>query len=156
MIIRKATIEDIPGIEMLLTQVCLVHHHGRPDLFQYGKRKYTAEELKLLLENDLCPIFVAADTTGNVFAHAFCIHQEFKDHNVLTGIKTLYIDDLCVSETCRNQQIGKKMVEYIQEYAKNNGYYNITLNVWSFNSAALGFYESCGFSTQKLGLELIL
>ena len=74
--IRRAKEIDIPGLDKLLMQVCLVHHKGRPDLFKYGKRKYTAEELTELLKDDTRPIFVAVDESGEVLAHAFCIYQQ--------------------------------------------------------------------------------
>ena len=45
--IRMAKEKDIPKIEELLSQVCLVHHKGRPDIFKIGT-KYTEEELKEL------------------------------------------------------------------------------------------------------------
>ena len=156
MIIRKAEKKDIHGIEELLVQVCLVHHHGRPDLFQYGKQKYTASQLYELLDNpDYC-VFVAVSEDGKILAHAFCIHQEEKDHKVLTNIKTLYIDDICVHEDYRNEKIGKKLYNYVHRYAKEQGYYNITLNVWAFNQNALKFYESLGLIPQKIGMETIL
>ena len=44
--IRRAQEKDMPRIDELLTQVNLVHHRGRPDLFRYGTRKYTDEELR--------------------------------------------------------------------------------------------------------------
>ena len=44
MTIRLATEKDVPRLGDLLCQVCLVHHNGRPDLFNVG-RKYTDEEL---------------------------------------------------------------------------------------------------------------
>ena len=50
--IRFATEKDIPKIGDLLRQVCLVHHNGRPDIFNVG-RKYTAEELAELVWNNL-------------------------------------------------------------------------------------------------------
>ena len=37
--IRRAKEKDMERIDQLLMQVCLVHHNGRPDLFQYGKKK---------------------------------------------------------------------------------------------------------------------
>lgn len=154
--IRKAQERDIPGIEELLVQVCLVHHMGRPDLFQYGKQKYSSQQLKELLADPLRPIFVALDKTGKVIAHAFCIHQQKMDHNVLTPVKTFYIDDICVHENYRGSGVGKQIYNFIQTYAKEHGYYNLTLNVWSFNEAALRFYENCGLTPQKIGLETIL
>ena len=154
--IRRAKECDIPGIDTLLMQVCLVHHQGRPDLFKYGKRKYTTEELQTLLLDDARPVFVAVSDTGEVLAHAFCIYQQYTDNNVLTDIKTLYIDDICVLETCRGQHIGKQMYDYVCNFAKEQGFYNITLNVWSLNEPAMKFYESCGLKPQKIGMEMIL
>ena len=49
MTIRRAVNGDIPKIHELLEQVCLVHHNGRPDLFKFGARKYTDEELKEII-----------------------------------------------------------------------------------------------------------
>ena len=43
--IRKATLNDIPRILDLLSQVNDVHAEGRPDYFIKGKRKYDEEEL---------------------------------------------------------------------------------------------------------------
>ena len=55
MTIRFAREEDIPRIDQLLLQVCQVHHQGRPDLFRQGGRKYTDEELKVLLQDKKPP-----------------------------------------------------------------------------------------------------
>ena len=44
MMIRRAIEKDIPKIGELLSQVDLVHHNGRPDIFKIGK-KYSEEEL---------------------------------------------------------------------------------------------------------------
>ena len=154
--IRRAKEIDIPGIDTLLMQVCLVHHQGRPDLFKYGKRKYTKEELRELLLDDHRPVFVAVNDAGEVLAHAFCICQQHLDHNVLTDVKTLYIDDICVLENYRGQQIGKQMYDYVYNFAKEQGFYNLTLNVWAFNDPAMKFYQSCGMKPQKIGMEMIL
>ena len=41
-------------------------------------------------------------------------------------------------------------------FAKENGCYNVTLNVWSCNESAMKFYEKCGLVPQKVGMEQIL
>ena len=58
--IRFAELKDIPKIEDLLSQVDLVHHNGRPDIFKVG-RKYSVEELKELLPDKSRPILVCVD-----------------------------------------------------------------------------------------------
>ena len=144
--IRRAKEQDMNGINALLMQVCLVHHKGRPDLFKYGAKKY----------DDKRPIFVAVNEKEEVLGYAFCVFQQHIDNNILTDIKTLYIDDLCVDETIRGQHIGRRLYEEVLSFARKSGCYNVTLNVWSCNENAMKFYEACGLKPQKVGMETLL
>ena len=154
--VRMAQEKDIERIHSLLDQVAMVHHKGRPDLFKPGKSKYTDEELKDLLQDSNRPILAAVDDNDCMQGYAFCIFQQYKDHNIMTDIKTLYIDDLCVDETMRGKHIGKLLYNAALDYAREHGCYNLTLNVWSCNESAMKFYESCGLKPQKVGMEVIL
>lgn len=156
MLIRRAENKDIPTIHELLIQVCMVHHVGRPDLFKKGARKYSDEQLIKLLADDTRPVFVAVDDAGTVAGYVFCVFEEHINDNVLCDMKTLYIDDLCVDENRRGQHIGKQLYDYAVAYAREHGCYNLTLNVWSKNPAAMKFYESCGLVPQKIHMETIL
>ena len=153
--IRRAKEKDIPKIEDLLSQVCLVHHKGRSDIFKVG-RKYSEAELRDLLQDESRPILVSVDENDEVMGYCFCIYQQHKDHSVLTDIKTLYIDDLCVDEGLRGRHIGEGLYRAAVALARESGCYNLTLNVWSCNVSALGFYEKMGLVPQKIGMELIL
>ena len=153
--IRRAVEKDIPKINDLLLQVCLVHHNGRPDIFKVG-RKYSDEELKVLLKDEDRPILVSVDENDEVMGYCFCIYQQHTDNSILTDIKTLYIDDLCVDEGLRGKHIGRELYEAAVELARDSGCYNLTLNVWSCNPSALRFYEKLGLIPQKIGMELIL
>ena len=153
--IRRAQIKDMPRIIDLLNQVLMVHHGGRPDLFKAHCRKYTDEELAQLIADDSRPIFVA-DDHGYVAGYAFCVLIQHENDNILTNIKTLYIDDLCVDETIRGKHIGSSLYEYVLDYARSIGCYNVTLNVWSCNPGAMAFYEKMGLTPQKVGMEKIL
>ena len=154
--IRKAIKTDIPGILELLLQVDMVHHNGRPDLFKGPATKYTAEQLKEIFRDDRRPVFVLTNEDDKVLGYAFCVYQEHFGDNILTDIRTLYIDDLCVDEDCRGQHIGKQLYEYVLDYARKNGFYNVTLNVWNCNESAMKFYQKCGLVPQKVGMEKIL
>ena len=85
-----------------------------------------------------------------------CIVQNVQNNTALHDMKTLYLDDLCVDETIRGQGIGRKIYDYLLEYAKKEGFYNFTLNVWECNEGAKRFYQNCGLSVQKTTLEKIL
>ncbi len=153
--IRRACEKDMDGINSLLRQVLEVHHNGRPDIFKPNAKKYTDEELKDILADDTKPIFVAVENES-VLGYAFCVFQKHIDNNILTDIKTLYIDDLCVDEKLRGKHIGKSLYDFVTGFAKENGCYNVTLNVWSCNENAMKFYEKCGLKPQKIGMEVVL
>lgn len=154
--IRRAEKQDMDGIDNLLNQVLMVHHNGRPDLFKSNTRKYMDEELLAILGDDSRPVFVGVDEQERVLGYAFCVFQQHVGDNILTDIKTLYIDDLCVDESLRGQHIGKQLYEYVLKFAKEQGCYNVTLNVWECNPGAKKFYESCGLTPYRTGMEKIL
>lgn len=154
--IRKAETKDLERIDDLLSQVLQVHHEARPDLFKSGARKYNDAQLEEILADETRPIFVFENEEGKVLGYAFCIVQQHLDDNILTDVKTLYIDDLCVDQNARHQKIGHQLYDYVCRYAKENGFYNVTLNVWADNTSALKFYESLDLHPQKIGMEKIL
>ena len=159
MVLRRACEQDLPGLSKLLGQVAMVHHEGRPDLFKAGCRKYTPSQLVSILKDELRPIFVAVDDDalpGDVLGYAFCIHQQHVDDNVLTDVRTLYIDDLGVDEDVRGRHVGTRLYNHVLGYAREQGYYNVTLNVWACNESARRFYEHLGLVPQKYGMEAIL
>ena len=154
--IRRAENRDMGGINKLLHQVLMVHHNGRPDVFKPNAKKYTDAELMDILADDNKPVFVAVDETDTVLGYSFCVFQQHVNNNILTDIKTLYIDDLCVDEEKRGMHIGTALYEYVLDFAKKSGCYNMTLNVWSCNESAMKFYEKCGLVPQKVGMEKVL
>ena len=155
MTIRPACPADAGDILSLLRQVNNVHEKNRPDLFIKDKTKYTADELAALLADDTRPIFVA-EQDGRVCGYAFCVLQSHAGCNNLHDGVTLYLDDLCVDEAVRGTGIGKALFSHVRDYARDRGVYNLTLNVWDKNDAAMAFYNACGFHIQKYGMEMIL
>ena len=143
--IRRAEIRDIPDILKLLVQVCMVHHEGRPDLFNGPGTKYTRGELEVILRDERRPVFVLTDE-----ADAHVLGQ------VRTGVRTLHIHDLCVDAAARRQHVGTRLYGHVLAYARSLGCHNVTLNVWACNPGAIRFYEQVGMRVQKLGMETLL
>ena len=153
--VRHAETGDIPAILELLVQVDMVHHNGRPDLFKGPATKYSADELKEILAKEETPVFVCSDENGRILGHGFCILQH-SGGRLMVEHTTLYIDDICVDETARGQGVGRALYEYILDYARTKGCYNVTLNVWNCNPGAMAFYEKLGLAPYKVGMEKIL
>jgi len=155
MTVCRAESRHIPGIIGLLRQVGEVHHQGRPDLFRAGAQKYNETELEAILADDTRPIFLAEEK-GKVLGYGFCILKVTKDNPVLCDNKSLYIDDLCVDESCRGQHIGSKIYAHIADYARKIGCDSITLNVWAFNESAMHYYRSLRMRARNICMEMPL
>lgn len=72
-------------------------------------------------------------------------------------LKAILADDktpVFVAE--RGGHIGTRLYEYVLDFARQQGYYNVTLNVWADNVNARKFYEKIGLRVQKIGMEKIL
>ncbi len=152
MTVRRASTDDMQRINELLYQVEIIHADARPDIFKQGVKKYTDKELADIIACEHTPIFVA-DDDGYVKGYAFTVTKTIKENNLLCDKKTLYIDDICVDEKSRGEHIGKALYDHVLSYASENGYDNITLNVWSFNEGAYKFYEKCGMTPQRIIME---
>ena len=82
--------------------------------------------------------------------------QRHANDNVLQDVRTLYVDDICVDEASRGSGVGRALYEHVVAFAREEGFYNVTLNVWSCNPGAMRFYESLGMRPYKIGMEEVL
>ena len=153
--VRLALEKDADKILDLLKQVNKVHYDARPDIFNLGV-KYDLSAVKELINNPQTPILVWVDDSDKVWGYCFCILQNTVESAILKGVKTLYIDDLCVDQTRRGQRIGTALYNAATSLAKENGCYNLTLNVWACNAEAIAFYKSLGLDKQKIYMEKVL
>lgn len=153
-VIRFAQEKDIPAVIDLLQQVGQVHHEIRPDIFRDACQKYDEAALAALLQDKTRPIFVAED--GKVRGYCFCILRNFEGESVMTDRRELYIDDLCVDESCRGQGIAKALYAHVMDYGKSIGCAFVTLNVWNGNDNAMKFYEKAGMTPRSVTMEMKL
>lgn len=151
--IRKSERHDIPALQRLLLQVNDVHAEARPDLFIPGHRKYTERELMEILSDEAAPVFVHLGADRNVDGYCFCRIEDYREGGHMQPHRSLYIDDLCVDAAARGRGIGRKLYEYVKDYAGGIGCSYVTLNVWEGNEAALRFYRGLGMKVRKTTLE---
>ncbi len=151
--IRRAEEKDAPRISALLKQVLEVHAAVRPDMYRSGTQKYSEADVKKLLTDPDCVLFVETDGTDRTVGYAICFVHEIGDDGIVVGRRELYIDDLCVDETARRTGVGQRLFEHVKAFAKEQGFDWITLNVWNDNVNALAFYRRMGLTERKTILE---
>lgn len=153
--IRRAEEKDAEKVLALLGQVLELHARLRPDIFISGSTKYTDAELTEIFADESRPVFVAEDG-GEVVGYAFCVIKRQPFTTNMKDFSTLYIDDLCVDENCRGKHVGTLLFDYVMSFAKEQGCYDVTLNVWEGNDSARAFYEKMGMFVKETQMEILV
>ena len=100
------------------------------------------------------------DTEFNKYAEkngVVCNYKSFnfiaKENDKVIGLitghsyyKEVHISDLIVYEEYRNNHIGTKLVETVENYFKNKEFENINLTTYAFQAPE--FYKKCGFKLE--------
>lgn len=154
--IRRAIEKDIDQVSHLLSEVLEIHAKLRPDIFISGTTKYTHDELLRIFQDDNRPVFVAVDDADQVLGYAFCQLERQPFSTNMRDFQTLYIDDLCVDQKARGKGTGKALYQFVCDFAKKKGCYDVTLNVWEGNDKARAFYDRMGLKVKETTLEHIL
>jgi len=105
----------------------------------FEKRKFYNSLEKMKAEKDFFGGFTAKDKAGNILAYAVF----FYSYHTFTG-KTLYMDDLFVSETHRRKGLGRKLLEAVIAEAKKQNCAGVRWQVADWNAAAKKLYSSVG------------
>lgn len=155
MIIRKAEYKDIDQILVLLSQVLEIHAKLRPDIFVSGTTKYNSDYLKKMMDDGNTFIDVAVeDDVVLGYAMYEILYPKFE--STMKPNKTLYLDDLCVSENHRGKHVGTALFEHVVSEAKSLGCYSVNLYAWEGNEAAKKFYKKAGMQIKAYTMEYII
>lgn len=100
---------------------------------------------KNMLEDCNIRIVIAENEYYDILGYTITkIVETDKNNKILKQRKVIYIDEICISESARNQGIGKKLTENVIEYGRSINAESMELGVLDFNYNAIEFYESIG------------
>ena len=136
--IRPANETDFPEIFSLITEFSVFQ--GTPE-----KVSITVEQMQENKELFNCLVAETKDKHIIGFASFFFAYYSWSG-------KALYLDDLYVKETFRNQAIGKMLFDAVLVYAKNNHCNKMRWLVSKWNTNAIGFYKSIGANIDETEL----
>ncbi|MDR1215519.1 MAG: GNAT family N-acetyltransferase [Treponema sp.] len=114
------------------------------------KDVYTNELLKLTKENDGI-IYIAEANNYCVGMIAGIIEKySIVDNTHYKNNKEGRILELFVEENYRKENIGKKLMEKIEEYFKENGCDFLLVDVFEYNKVAKEFYRKSGYNARNI------
>lgn len=135
--VRKGTIEDLPQLFALIKELAE---------FERAPQEVTNTLLEMerdgFGENRIFKFFVA-----EVSEEIIGIALFYTAYSTWKG-KTLYLEDLVVTEKMRRSGVGKKLFDAVAQEAKETGAKRFAWQVLNWNEPAIAFYKNIGASIE--------
>jgi diamine N-acetyltransferase len=137
---RIAGVDDIPLLMEMIRSFYREDHHD----FQEIKIQKALREI--LSEREIGSVYMidSDQNTAGYFIISFGWSLEYFG-------KDIFIDELFIREGCRRLGLGKKSLEFIERFVKENNFKAIHLEVNKFNIARK-LYESKGYLSHNSDL----
>ena len=129
--IRKATIEDCPGMMQLIRE--LAEYEKAPEEVTVDPKHFEESGFGT---NPVWWAFVVEDTPSNIIAFALYYIR----YSTWKG-QLMYLEDILVTESMRGKGIGKMLIERLKEEGRERGFKRITWQVLDWNEPAINFYK---------------
>ena len=150
---RFAREEELPRVNELRRQVNDLHVAGRPDLFKPGFSQELQDYIYAVWRDPDKEIAVC-EREGAICGFAVLHRVKRPETPFRLAMSYLDIDEFCVDAACRRQGVGAELMAFVRDWAKEQGFHRLELNMWTFNEEALAFYEALGFTTYRRYMEL--
>lgn len=149
--LRKAVQSDTEQLAQIAFELHELHVISDPTDFRSMPQEYFKEILsKYLLVEDQS-ILVNDDSGINAYAAVKIINI---DEPTKYPRKVCMVDCFAVKECFRRRGIGKSLMAFVSQYAKEQGCTDLRLGVKSFNEDAYKFYRSVGFNERTKILDM--
>jgi len=147
--------------------ICTIRKAGEPDilpLLQLMAQLDTAGEsplsiaegTRLLQKIATYPnyaIYLAEDQEGRIVGSFALLVMDNLAHR---GAPSAVVEDVCVDESARGHGIGRAMMSFAMELAKQTGCYKLVLSSNGARTRAHEFYRSLGFSEHGVSFHVEL
>lgn len=154
-IMRNAKFSDFNDVNNLMLELHNLHVKNRNDVFKATDSPMKEEYFKDLLNNQDVKLFVIENLENSeILGYSNLKLMNTPNIDIVVKSKYIYIDDFCIKQAYKRKGIGKKLFNFILEYAKQQGVESVQLNVWSFNEDAIEFYKFMGMKERNVRMEM--
>ena len=149
--IREMNLNDYEDVRILVKQIHELHLSNRPDIYNDGE-SFPKEYFEKVLSdaNNLNYVYIENKKIVGVLIAAI---QHTNPLPIIKPRTYYFIENIVVDKNHRRKGIAKKLFSYLTLKAKENNIDSIELNVWSFNTEAIKFYESMGMNIKNIRME---
>lgn len=154
-IMRNAKFSDFNDVNNIMLELHNLHVKNRNDVFKATDSPMKEEYFKDLLNNKDVKLFVIENLENSeIVGYSNLKLMNTPNIDIVVKSKYIYIDDFCIKQAYKRKGIGKKLFNFILEYAKEQCVDSVQLNVWSFNEDAIEFYKFMGMKERNVRMEM--
>lgn len=147
--LREATRRDVPSVVALLAQDQLGHHRETPSV-PLPDSYWGAFDA---IDDDPNNRLIVAEDQGVIVG---TLQLTFIPYLTFRGSWRAQIEAVRVESTRRDQGVGRQLIEWAIDQARNRGCHLVQLTTNKARKDAHRFYESLGFEPSHEGMKLYL
>jgi GNAT superfamily N-acetyltransferase len=157
LVIRKAVLGDIPSLCELYFEFHEHHARSIPDrlqslgLYENFKPDSLISSLDSIITDEDAVIFVV-ENSGDLIGFVEAYVREDEDNSMRISYRHSYLQSLMVKDVHREGGIGRRLLEAVEEWAKDKFAVEMRVDIWEFTGNPLGFYEEMGYRTLRRSL----
>lgn len=154
--ITEATQSDLPLLNALVQEVQELHHQLYPKKFKPAAETDMSSVLKGFFDDEHSHIILVHSDEKVPVGYLIYENKLHRETEYSYEYRCLYVHHLTISQSQRGKGYGKKLIQYVQEQAREAGIDCIELDVWTANADSKQFFEKLGFRTfhEKMTMEL--
>ena len=142
--IRRGVHEDLTPI-LEITKNCAVKMDAM-GIYQWNENYPNKNAFIDDIKNNELLVFTKGALLVGCIALCTKMDDVYKNVKWLTkGVKNLYIHRLAVDPQFQKKGIGKKLMDYAEDFAKKNNFISVRLDTFSKNKNNMRFYERRGY-----------
>ncbi len=144
-LIRRARPEDRAALAALVAEADALHARLQPGYFRVVAKGPSPEEWGKRLAAADQAVFVAELADGVVVGLAHVLIYDTPAVAMMVPKRRGHIDNVIVTERMRQQGLGRQLLAYAADFARDAGARELLLTVWAGNDAGEQFYAALGF-----------
>lgn len=133
--------DDYEQLCEIFAEADAYHRKARPDVFRENEGSArTREYVSSLIAGDNSTLLVA-ESDNRIIGIAQAMILDWSNVSVMMPLRFVSVDLIAVSDDYRRQGVGEALLKSVEEWGQCKGAGISSLNVWSFNTGAIAFYN---------------
>jgi diamine N-acetyltransferase len=145
--IRQGTVEEYPQAREVISETFDFHRQAAPEFFRATDSPPPTPAVIEDVLRDGHGAWFLAEADGRIVGFATVRLRPAADEPFLVPEVRAHVESLGILPAWRRRGIGQRLMEAVEQWARQHDARRITLNVWEFNDGALRLYETLGYAT---------